>query len=46
MEYELDTKSCAQVALYMYQQYKEFYNKPSFMVLSFEDWLAKLIEKN
>ena len=41
-ELVLDQKTCAEVALYMYEQYKV---APSqrFMYLQFDEWLKKLI---
>lgn len=47
IEYELDTKQCAEVALYMYEAYrKEFYasGKHHISVPQFHHWLQQLSE--
>lgn len=41
---ELDTETCARIALHVYQQYKEAMKPPVFQVLSFEDWLKGVID--
>lgn len=40
----LDAKTCAEVALYMYNNYKEEMKPPVYSILSFEDWLHRLID--
>jgi hypothetical protein len=42
-EYVLDQKACAEVALYMYEQYK-IAPSQRFMYLQFDEWLRKLIK--
>ena len=41
-ELVLDQKTCAEVALYMYEQYKGAASQ-KFMFLQFDEWLKKLI---
>lgn len=45
LEMELNSKQCAEVALYMWNKYVEETGKPQFTVLSFNEWLD-LIVKN
>ena len=40
----LDTYNCAKVALYMYEEYKKAMQPPVYRVLSFEEWLEKIME--
>ena len=42
-EYELGAKQCAEVALFMYGQWKKAMQPPVFMVIPFEEWLQKVI---
>lgn len=41
---ELDSQTCGRIALHVYQQYKEAMKPPIFKVLSFEEWLKKVID--
>lgn len=41
----LDAKTCAEVALYMYEQYK-IAPSQRFMYLQFDEWLNKIIKSN
>lgn len=41
-ELTLDQKTCAEIALYMYEQYK-IAPSQKFMYLQFDEWLNKLI---
>ncbi len=45
-QYVLTPQSCAQVALHMYQEYQKAMQPPLFRVLSFEEWLTKIIESD
>lgn len=44
LEVELDSKQCAEVALYMYQQWQEAMKPPVYAVYDFPTWLNKCIE--
>lgn len=41
---EITQSQCAQITLIMINAFKEYLEKPSFALLTFEDWLQKLIE--
>jgi hypothetical protein len=41
---ELDSQTCGRIALHVYQQYKEAMKPSLFQVLSFEEWLTRLID--
>ena len=43
---ELDSQTCGRIALHVYQQYKEAMQPPIFRVMSFEEWLKKVIDYN
>ena len=44
--YELSARQCAEVALYMYGNYKEEMSKPRFSIPSFEEWCKKIVDHN
>ena len=41
---ELDSKTCAEIALHVYLKYQEAMKPPLFQVLTFEEWLKRAIE--
>lgn len=45
IEINLNQKQCAEVALYMFQEYQQAMEPPIFAVISFEDWLHRLINQ-
>jgi len=46
MEYELDAKSCALVAQYMWEEYKKSQQPPLFTTMTFDEWLQRILELN
>lgn len=42
VEYELDSKQCADIAYYMYQQYQEEMKPPVFAYYTFPAWLDRI----
>ena len=42
VEYELDAKECAKVALYMYARWQEAMQPPLLIYKNFPDWLAQI----
>lgn len=41
-EIELDTDQCAEVALYMYEEWKKAMQPPLFIYKTFPEWLKQL----
>jgi len=43
----LDTKMCAETALYMYEEYRKAMQPPLYRFLQFDEWLKDILkEKN
>ena len=45
LEATLDTKQCADIALYMYHNWQEEMKPPIYKYIKFEDWLYNLLEE-
>jgi hypothetical protein len=41
LEINLGANQCAEVALYMFQEYEKEMQKPQFSIPSFKDWLQQ-----
>jgi hypothetical protein len=46
MEYELSTEQCAEVALYMYQEWQKSMQPPLYIYKTFPEWLQALKQPN
>lgn len=46
VEYTLDTKQCAQVALAMYKEWEKAMEPPLYIFIQFQDWLQALTKED
>ena len=46
LEVSLEKEQCVAVALYMWDKYTEYLDKPQFAILPFKNWLKSLLDTN